>query len=130
MKGAVIGGEGNKWKFALAAGLALVFNCALAADEFPLDGIYTQNEPCKGDGSGQPFLRVKITPQDVSYSGGVCSIDSKELDGDKLSMQVTCKFTSGAIMASGVAFTKKDDNSLDMVQKEGTYKAVLYRCRS
>jgi hypothetical protein len=43
-------------------------------------------------------------------------------------MRLTCKFKSGAVLSSGVTFTKKDDNTLDMAQQEGTYRAVLHRC--
>jgi hypothetical protein len=119
---------GGKRACAVGAGLAMLLNCAIAAGDFPIEGIYTQNEVCRGDGSQQEFLRVKVTAQDVSYSGGICSIDSKQQDGDSLSMRVTCKFSSGAVMASAVTFTKKDNNTFDMAQNEGTYKAVLHRC--
>src|SRR6202047_2682843 len=91
-------------KLAVTAGAAwgVLMNCALAEGDFPIEGVYTQNELCRGDGSQQQFLRVKVTAQDVSYSGGVCSIDSKQQDGDSLAMRVTCKFSSGAVMASAV----------------------------
>jgi hypothetical protein len=118
----------NKLRFALGAGLAMFMTCAFAEGDFPIEGTFTQNEICKGDGSKQAFALVKVTPQDVSYSGGVCSIDSKQQDGDSLAMRVTCKFSSGAVMASAVTFTKKDNNTFDMAQQEGTYKAVLHRC--
>jgi hypothetical protein len=114
--------------FAVGVGLAMILSCAYAQGDFPIEGIYTQNELCRGDGSQQEFLRVKVTAQDVSYSGGICSIDSKQQDGDSLAMRVTCKFSSGAVMASAVTFTKKDNNTFDMAQQEGTYKAVLHRC--
>ena len=119
---------GNKRTFALGAGLAMFMTCAFAEGDFPIEGTFTQNEMCKGDGSKQAFALVKVTAQDVSYSGGVCSIDSKQQDGDHLAMRVTCKFSSGAVMASGVTFTKKDNDTFDMAQQEGTYKAVLHRC--
>jgi hypothetical protein len=106
----------------------MILNCAFAEGDFPIEGIYTQNEACRGDGSQQQFLRVKVTAQDVSYSGGVCSIDSKQQNGDNLAMRVTCKFSSGAVMASAVTFTKKDNDTFDFAQNEGTYKAVLHRC--
>jgi hypothetical protein len=144
---AIINGDGrigsrqvrNRWigfkrtfakrTFALGAGLAMFLSCAFAEGEFPIEGTYTQNEMCRGDGSKQEFALVKVTAKDVSYSGGVCSIDSKQQDGDSLAMRVTCKFSaSGAVMASGVTFTKKDNNTFDMAQQEGTYKAVLHRC--
>ena len=119
---------GNERIVAAGAGLAMILSCAYAEGDFPIEGIYTQNELCRGDGSQQQFARVKVTAQDVSYSGGVCSIDSKQQDGDSLAMRVTCKFSSGNVMASAVTFTKKDNNTFDMAQQEGTYKAVLHRC--
>jgi hypothetical protein len=119
---------GGKRAFAVGAGLAMIANSVFAEGDFPIEGIFTQNETCRGDGSQQQFLRVKVTAQEVSYSGGVCSIDSKQQDGNSLAMRVTCKFTSGAVMASAVTFTKKDSNTFDMAQNEGTYKAVLHRC--
>jgi hypothetical protein len=119
---------GSKPTFVVAAGLAMALNCAHAEGDFPIEGIYTQNEVCRGDGTQQKFLRVLVTPQEVSYSGGKCSIDSKQQDGDSLAMRVTCKFSSGAVMASAVTFTKRDNNTFDMAQNEGTYKAVLHRC--
>ncbi len=119
---------GSRRTFALGAGLAMILSCAFAEGEFPLEGVFTQNEVCRGDGSQQQFLRVKITPQDVSYSGGVCSIDTRQLEGKNLAMRVTCKFTSGAVMTSAITFTMKDNNTFDMAQQDGTYKAVLHRC--
>ena len=119
---------GRRRTFAIGGGLAMILSCAYAEGDFPIEGIFTQNELCRGDGSQQEFLRVKVTAQDVSYSGGVCSIDSKQQNGDSLAMRVTCKFSSGAVMASAVTFTKKDNNTFDMAQQEGTYKAVLHRC--
>ena len=119
---------GGKRTFAVGAVLAMILNCALAEGDFPIEGVFTQNEVCRGDGTQQQFLRVTVTAQDVSYSGGVCSIDSRQQDGDRLAMRVTCKFSSGAVMASAVTFTKKDNNTFDMAQNEGTYKTVLHRC--
>ena len=120
---------GMKWTLAVSTVLAMLFNSALAEGDFPIEGVYTQNEACRGDGSKQEFLRVKITSQDVSYAGGLCSIDTRQQDADKLTMKVTCKFKSGAVMSSAISFTKKDANTLDMAQQGGgTYKAVLHRC--
>ena len=114
--------------FVLAVGLTAGLSCARADGDFPIEGTFTQNEACKGDGSKQEFALVKVTPQDVTYSGGICSIDSKQQDGNSLAMRVTCKFSSGAVMSSAVTFTKRDNNTFDMAQQEGTYKAVLHRC--
>ena len=120
---------GMKWTFSVSAVLAMLLNSALAEGDFPIEGVYTQNEACRGDGSKQEFLRVKITSQDVSYSGGICSIDTRQQDPDKVGMKVTCKFKSGAVLSSTISFTKRDNNTLDMAQQQGgTYKAVLHRC--
>jgi hypothetical protein len=120
---------GVKWTLSLSAVLVMLLNGALAEGDFPIEGVYTQNEACRGDGSKQEFLRVKISSQDVSYAGGLCSIDTRQQDGDKLTMKVTCKFKSGAVMSSSISFIKKDANTLDMAQQGGgTYKAVLHRC--
>ncbi len=112
----------------VAATLAMVCDRGLAQSDASIEGTFTQNEVCRGDGSKQQFQLVKITPQDVSYSGGVCTIDSKQQDGNTIAMRLTCKFTSGAVMSSGVTFTRKDNNTFDMAQQEGTYRAVLHRC--
>ena len=33
-------------------------NCALAEGDFPIEGIFTQNEICRGDGSQQALWRL------------------------------------------------------------------------
>jgi hypothetical protein len=119
---------GMRWTFCVSAVLAVLLNGARAEGDFSIEGVYTQNEACRGDGSKQEFLRVKISSQDVSYAGGICSIDTRQQDADKLSMKVTCKFKSGSVLSSTISFTKKDSNTLDMAQQDGTYKAVLHRC--
>jgi hypothetical protein len=114
---------------ALAALVAVLPAGSTWADgDFPIEGVYTQNEACRADGSKQEFLRVKITPQGVFYAGGICSIDTRQQDADTVAMKVTCKFKSGAVMSSTISFTKKDNNTFDMAQQDGTYKAVLHRC--
>jgi hypothetical protein len=120
---------GMKRTFSLSAVLAMLLNTSWAEGNFPIEGVYTQNEACRGDGSKQEFLRVKITSQEVAYSGGICSIDTRQQDADKVGMKVTCKFKSGAVLSSTISFTKRDNNTLDMAQQQGgTYKAVLHRC--
>jgi hypothetical protein len=71
---------------------------------------------------------VKITPQQISYASGVCSIDDQKIDGKKTSLRVTCKFLSGAVMSSDINFSTRDEKTLDMAQQDGSYKAVLHRC--
>ncbi|MGA8413978.1 MAG: hypothetical protein WB756_19635, partial [Xanthobacteraceae bacterium] len=53
----------------LAGWIAVVFFVAVGAasaeDDFPLSGEYTQNVPCKGDGTDARELKVKISPQQI-----------------------------------------------------------------
>jgi hypothetical protein len=112
----------------LAAGLAMMLGPALAGGSFVFEGTYLQNKPCEGDGSDAMLLRVTITAQEITYAGGVCSIDDKRQDGDRLWMRVTCKFTSGVVVSDNISFTVKDDKTLSMAQQDGIYTSVLNRC--
>ncbi len=119
---------GRNWRVVLAAGATLLSSSVLAADDFPIAGTYTQDEACKGDGSDPAYLLVKITPKDISYASGVCSIDHAQQEAKKTVLRVTCKFLSGAVMGSDISFTARDGTTLDMAQQDGSYTAVLHRC--
>jgi hypothetical protein len=108
----------------VATGLSGV---ALAADDFPLAGNYTQNVACKGDGSDPAMAKVMISAQEIVSNVGVCSILDRKKDGDSFAAHVECKFPSGPLMGN-ITFTPKPDNTVDFVDGNGTYKAVLYRC--
>ncbi len=118
----------RNWRVILAVGAAVLTSGALAADDLPIAGLYTQDEACKGDGSDPDYLLVKITPKDISYASGVCSIDHAQQNANKTLLRVTCKFLSGAVMASDISFTARDSKTLDMAQQDGSYTAVLHRC--
>ena len=108
----------------------MTLTTAQAQDKLAIEGNYLQNQPCRGNGSDPEYLRVKITPEEISYAGGVCSIDEKQQDGKKFSIRVTCKFKSGTVVSDNIAFTVRNEKTLDMVQKDGSYTAVLNRCPS
>jgi hypothetical protein len=111
-----------------AAALTAMLGSAFAGDSFVFEGTYLQNKPCEGDGSEAALLRVTITPQEISYAGGVCSIDDRRQDRDKLWLRVTCKFKSGVVVSDNISFTVRDDKTLSMAQQDGSYTAVLNRC--
>jgi hypothetical protein len=108
--------------------LATFATCASASDEIPVEGQYLQNRLCKGNRSDPAGLKVTIDANEITYSGGVCSIDSRRNEGSKIIYAVTCKFRSGAVMGADIAFTPRDDGSLHMVQQDGTFEADLYKC--
>jgi hypothetical protein len=102
---------------------------AAAADDFPLVGNYTQNVACKGDGSDPATAKVTISAQEIVSNVGVCTILDTKKSGDSYSARVECKFPSGPLMGN-ITFTPRPDNTVEFVDRDMTYKAVLYPCPS
>jgi len=100
---------------------------ALAEDDFPLTGNYTQNVPCKGDGSDPVAVQVKISSQEIVSNVGVCTILNSKTDGPTVSVHVECKLAAGPLMGD-ISFTPRPDKTIDFVDRDGNYKAVLHRC--
>jgi hypothetical protein len=111
---------------ALAAMVAVMAGAG-RADEFPLSGNYTQNVDCKGDGSDQLPVRVKISPQEIVSNVGTCTILDTTKDGGTYALRVECKFPAGPLMGN-LTFTPKPDKTIDFVDRDGNYKAVLHPC--
>ena len=100
---------------------------ALAQDDFPIAGTYTENRACVGADASVP--RVKISARDIDSSVfGLCAILKKERDGNKFSVHVECKGPGGTTMLGDVIFTITSDSTLDFTDQDNTYKAVLYKC--
>jgi hypothetical protein len=55
-----------------------------AEDDFPLNGSYTQNIPCKGDGSDPPKLQLKISTQQIDSKVGICTFLDTKRNGKTL----------------------------------------------
>jgi len=98
-----------------------------AADDFALAGSYTQNVPCKGDGSDPNELKVKISPREIDSHVGVCMLLGTKRDGSNINAHVECKFPTGPLMGD-VTFTMRPDNNVEFMDRDKTYSAVLYRC--
>jgi hypothetical protein len=98
-----------------------------AADDFPLSGNYTQNVACKGDGTDPVAVRVKISPQEIVSNLGTCTVLDTTHDGNTFAVRVECKFASGPLMGN-LSFTPKPDKTIDFVDRDGNYKAVLHPC--
>ena len=107
---------------------ALTFaTAAVADDDFPLTGNYTQNVACKGDGTDAETAKVKISPQEIVSNIGVCTILDTKHNDNSIFAHVECKFPSGPLMGD-ITFTPRPDNTIEFVDRDSTYKAVLYRC--
>ena len=93
-----------------------------------IEGQYLQNRRCKGDRTDPAGMKVTIAPQEITYSGGVCSIDSRRDEERKVTFSVTCKFRSGAVSGADIAFEPREGGGLHMTQQGGTFEADLYKC--
>jgi hypothetical protein len=98
-----------------------------ADDDFPLTGSYTQNVPCKGDGTDPAALQVKITPQAIVSNIGTCNILDTKRDDKSLTAHVECKFPAGPLVGD-ITFTTRPDGTVGFVDRDKTYNAVLHRC--
>ena len=108
---------------------ALRVGAALADDDFPLVGTYTQNVPCKGDGSDPAALQVKISPQEIVSNIGVCTILDTKRESNSITAHVECKFPAGPLVGD-ITFTMRPDHTVGFVDRDKTYNAVLHRCPS
>jgi hypothetical protein len=107
---------------------ALLGPGAAAADnDFPLIGSYTQNVACKGDGSDPATAQVKISAQEIVSNVGVCTILDTKTDGGTITAHVECKFPAGPLMGN-ISFTPRPDHTIEFIDHDGNYKAILHRC--
>jgi hypothetical protein len=97
------------------------------AEDFWLLGDYTQNKPCRGDGTDPAELKVKISTQEIDSKVGVCKFLDAKADGDHINTHVECQFSAGPLMGD-ITFTQKPNNTIDFVDRDKTYTATLYRC--
>ncbi len=111
--------------------IGLVLTASAAAvpvgDDFPLTGNYTQNVPCKGDGSDPAELQVKISAQEIDSKVGVCTFLDTKRNGKSINAHVECKFPAGPLMGD-VTFTIQADNTIKFLDRDQNYRSVLYRC--
>lgn len=99
----------------------------VAADDFPFVGKYTQNVACKGDGTDAETAKVTISPQEIVSNVGVCTILDTKRTGNSILAHVECKFAGGPLMGD-ITFTPRPDNTVEFVDRDNTYKALLYPC--
>jgi hypothetical protein len=110
----------------IAAALATA-GMASAEEDFPLTGTYMQNVPCKGDGTDNPALKVKITPEEIVSNIGVCTILDIKNTGPSITVHVECKFPAGPLVGD-ITFTPRPDKTIKFVDRDNTYNAILHRC--
>jgi hypothetical protein len=99
-----------------------------AAEEVSLEGTWMQNRECRGDGTDMKALMVKISPDEISYTGGVCTVSDRRQENKTIRLRATCKTRAGKVIAGDVTFNIRDEKTVEMVDKEKNYNAVLHRC--
>ncbi|HEY1542813.1 MAG TPA: hypothetical protein VGG01_10415 [Xanthobacteraceae bacterium] len=99
-----------------------------AAQEKELQGAYTQNQACKGDGSDPAKKLVTIHEKQVDSNFGPCVFADKKWNGKVLKTNATCKNKTGSSFDVSLEFTLHDDNTVAFVEEGSQYKSVLYRC--
>ena len=72
-------------------------------------------------------MQVKISPEEIVSNVGVCTILDTTHDGDTFIEHVECRLASGPLMGD-ISFTPRPDKTIDFVDRDGNYKAVLHRC--
>ena len=65
------------------------------AEGFWLLGDFTQNKPCKGDGTDPVELKVKISTQQIDSKVGVCKFLDAKADGNRLPPTSNANFPPG-----------------------------------
>jgi len=117
--------------YPLVGCITLVLSASAGAapvgDDFPLTGSYTQNVPCKGDGSDPAELQVKISAQEIDSKVGVCTFLDTKRNGKSINAHVECRFPAGPLMGD-VTFTIQPDNTIKFLDRDQNYRSVLYRC--
>jgi len=97
------------------------------SEDFWLLGNFTQNVPCKGDGSDPVEVKVTVSATQIDSKLGVCTfLDAKE-DGKTLKAHVDCQLPSGPYMGE-IIFTQKSANVIDFADGNKAYTSILYRC--
>ncbi len=97
------------------------------SQDFWLLGEFTQNVPCKGDGTDPPEIRVKVEADHITSKAGVCKFIDAKLDSKRLNATMECQFPAGPLIGE-VTFTKRTNNIVEFVDRDNQYSTTLYRC--
>ena len=98
----------------------------LSSDHWLL-GEFTQNAPCKGDGTDPAELKARISTDQIESKAGVCKFLDTQPEANRLKAHALCQFPAGPLIGD-FTFTRKDNGTIDFVDRDGTYTAILYRC--
>jgi hypothetical protein len=112
--------------FALASRAPAV-GAGLSEKSSWLLGSFTQNAPCKGDGRDPAELKVRIAADQIESKSGICNFLSVTPEPNRLKANMECHFPAGPLIGD-VTFTQKANGTIDVVDRDNNYTAILYRC--
>jgi hypothetical protein len=95
--------------------------------DFWLLGEFTQNAPCKGDGTDPAELKARISTDHIDSKAGVCKFLDTQPESNRLKAHALCQFPDGPLIGD-FTFTRKSNGTIDFVDRDGTYTAILYPC--
>ena len=85
--------------------------------DFWLLGDFTQNLPCKGDGSDPAEAKVKVASDQIVSKVGICKFLNAILEGKRLKATMECQFPAGPLVGD-VSFTQKTNSTVDFVDRD------------
>ena len=99
-------------------------NTALGDKNSWLLGNFTQNAPCKGDGSDPAELKVRIATDQIESKSGVCKFLAVTPEGNRITANMECHFRAGPLVGD-VIFTQKTNLSINVVAATTTIPQSL-----
>ena len=102
-------------------------SAALSDQSSWLLGNFTQNAPCKGDGTDPAELKVRIATGQIESKSGVCKFLAVTPESNHVKANMECQFPAGPLIGD-VTFTQKSNGSIDVVDRDSNYAAILHRC--
>ena len=88
---------------------------------------YRRRLPCKADGSDPAELKARIFLPIKSVESGFCKFLDAQPESNRLEAHALCQFPDGPLIGD-FTFTRKTNGTIDFVDRDGTYAAILYRC--
>jgi hypothetical protein len=92
-----------------------------------LIGEFTQNVPCKGDGSDPAELTARISTDQIESKAGTCRFLDTQSETNRLKAHALCQLPAGPLIGD-FTFTRKTNGTIVFVDRDGTYNAILYPC--
>ena len=97
---------------------------APAGDDFPLTGSYTQNVPCKGDGSDPAELPGENLRPEIHSARSAYALSSVLSTTVKALMRSSSASLPPGPMLGDVTFTMQADSTVKFVDRDQNYRSV------